>query len=170
MSKTSRQATREQLDPTLNTAHQHMQQLPKAIYWAWIKLKNRRHYALSQEPWRNAKIQSHTYECLPDHHMKGKLQGYTKNRLKISSFIHEAKELKTTRWSCPRHARYSPVYGWHHEPSWNWYINSDNLHEGTSPWAGYNWWQYQANLDPIHELWTIPTRSLHQCIHWWLRN
>ena len=67
-------------------------------------------------------IQSHNYECLTDHNMEGKLQGFTKNRLKSSSFIHEAKKLKTTRCSCPRHARYSSVYGLYHEPSRNGYI------------------------------------------------
>ena len=39
-------------------------------------------------------LQAHTYKCLPDYHMKGKLQSYTKNRLKCSSFVHEAKKLK----------------------------------------------------------------------------
>ena len=38
-------------------------------------------------------IQSHNYECLTDHNMEGKLQGFTKNRLKSSSFIHEVKKL-----------------------------------------------------------------------------
>ena len=37
--------------------------------------------------------------------MKGKLQGYTKNILKRSSFVHEANKLKKPTCSCPRHAR-----------------------------------------------------------------
>ena len=86
--------------------------------------------------------------------MDGKLQGYTKSRLKSSSFIHEAKQLKTTRCSCPRHANYSTVYDWHHEPSRKFYINSGNLHDGTSPWAENRWWHYQAYSDTSHDLWT----------------
>ena len=162
VSRYSRHVTREQLNPTGNTSHHHRQQLPETTYWAWIKIKTR-HYALSQEPWRNTKLQSHKYEYLPDHHIEDKLQGYTKNRLKSNSFIHEAKKLKTTRCSCPRHARYSPVYGW--QPKLI-HINSDNLHECTSPCAGNRWWQYQANSDTSHDMWTIPTRSLDQCLHW----
>ena len=108
---------------------------------------NTKHCTLSQEPWsrpwRNTKIQSHNYECLTDHNMEGKLQCYTKNRLKSNSFIHETKKPKTTKGS--RHARYSRVYGWHHEPSRNWYINSDISHEGTSHRARNRWWQYQTH-------------------------
>ena len=176
----SRQTTREQLDPTSNTAHEHRQNLPKATYWPWIELKTK-HYALSHEPWsrpwRNTKIQSHKYEWLSDHHLEDNIQGYTKNRLKSSSFIHEAFEikihkamkLKTTRCSCPWHARCSIVYGRYHELSRHCFINSDNLHEGTSPWAGNRWWQYQTNSDTNHDLWTISTRCLDQWLHWWLR-
>ena len=39
-------------------------------------------------------LQAQKYECLPDHPMKNRLQGFTKNRLKRSSFVHEAKKLK----------------------------------------------------------------------------
>ena len=31
------------------------------------------------------------------------------------------------------------------------------------------WWQYQYS-DSSYDLWTIPTRSLDQCIHWFLRH
>ena len=44
---------------------------------------------------RDAKImtQAEKFRCLPDHPMKQKLDGYTKNRLKRSSFVHESKRL-----------------------------------------------------------------------------
>ena len=32
-------------------------------------------------------------------------------KLKSISFIHDVKKLKTIRCSCPRHVRYSHVYG-----------------------------------------------------------
>ena len=84
-----------------------------------------------------------------------------------------ALSMKPSNWNqqyVPRHARYFPVYGWHHEPNRNWYINSDNLHKGTSPWAGNRWWQYQVNSSTIHDLWAISTISFDQCLHWWYRN
>ena len=52
------------------------------------------------------------------------------------------------------------MYGWYHEHSRNWYIISDNLHKGSSPWIGNRWWQYQANSDSSHDMWTLFTRSL----------
>jgi len=44
---------------------------------------------------RDAKImvQAEKYRCLPNHPMKHKLGGLTKNRLKRSSFVHESKRL-----------------------------------------------------------------------------
>ena len=44
---------------------------------------------------REAKImvQAEKFRCLPDHPMKQKLNGLTKNRLKRSSFVHESKRL-----------------------------------------------------------------------------
>jgi len=42
----------------------------------------------------NTLLPAHKYECLPDHSIKMKLQAFTKNRLKRSSFVHEAKKLK----------------------------------------------------------------------------
>ena len=52
------------------------------------------------------------------------------------------------------------MYGWYHEHSRKWYIISDNLHKGSSPWIGNRWWQYQANSDSSHDMWTLFTRSL----------
>jgi len=39
-------------------------------------------------------LQAEEYKCLPDHHMKEKVEGRTKNRIKRSSFTHELKKLK----------------------------------------------------------------------------
>ena len=55
------------------------------------------------------------YACLSDHHMKGKLQGYTKNRLKRSSFVHEAGYMDTRPLRCfwkwtSRHTRERSCY------------------------------------------------------------
>ena len=38
-------------------------------------------------------MQAEKYKCLPNHPMKQKLEGLTKNRLKRSSFVHESKRL-----------------------------------------------------------------------------
>ena len=44
---------------------------------------------------RQAKVlQAEKYKCLPDHPMKEKVEGRTKNRLKRSSFTHEVKKLQ----------------------------------------------------------------------------
>ena len=51
----------------------------------------------------NIILPAHKYECLPDHSIKMKLQAFTKNRLKRSSFVHEAKKLnKQKTCTCPR--------------------------------------------------------------------
>ena len=44
---------------------------------------------------RHAKVllQAEKFRSFQDHPMKAKLDGYTKNRLKRSSFVHEAKKL-----------------------------------------------------------------------------
>ena len=49
---------------------------------------------------RQAKVllQAEKYKCFPDHLMKEKVEGRTKNRIKRSSFIHEVKKLE--RLSC----------------------------------------------------------------------
>ena len=48
------------------------------------------------QPRRQAKVvlQAEKYKCLPDHPMKEKVEGRTKNRLKRSSFTHEVKKLQ----------------------------------------------------------------------------
>ena len=45
---------------------------------------------------RQAKVllQAEKYKCLPDHPMKEKVEGRTKNRIKRSSFKHELKKLQ----------------------------------------------------------------------------
>ena len=45
---------------------------------------------------RQAKVllQAEKYKCLPDHPMKEKVEGRTKNRIKRSSFTHEVKKLQ----------------------------------------------------------------------------
>ena len=45
---------------------------------------------------RRAKVllQAEKYKCLPDHPMKEKVEGRTKNRIKRSSFTHEVKKLQ----------------------------------------------------------------------------
>ena len=45
---------------------------------------------------RQAKVllQTEKYKCLPDHPMKEKVEGRTKNRIKRSSFTHEVKKLQ----------------------------------------------------------------------------
>ena len=39
-------------------------------------------------------LQAEKYKCLPDHPMKEKVEGRTKNRIKRSSFTHEIKKLQ----------------------------------------------------------------------------
>jgi len=38
-------------------------------------------------------LQAEKFKCIPDSPMKSRLAGYTKNRLKRSSFVHKAKKL-----------------------------------------------------------------------------
>ena len=38
-------------------------------------------------------LQANNYKFHPDHPMRNMLEGFTKNRLKRSSFVHEAKKL-----------------------------------------------------------------------------
>jgi ribonuclease HI len=38
-------------------------------------------------------LQTEKYKCLTDHPMSARVKGYTKNRIKRSSFVHEAKKL-----------------------------------------------------------------------------
>ena len=51
---------------------------------------------------RQAKVllQTEKYKCLPDHPMKEKVEGRTKNRIKRSSFTHEVKKLQKDYPQC----------------------------------------------------------------------
>ena len=156
------QTTREQLDPTKNTAHQNGLQQPKATFKACIKFKTRR-FALSQEPrrrphsntWRKSlghnnyrkggtpKSFSNTWVWVPSDHIPLKTN-YKATPRTDWSIVHVVMSIKPrswkTKWTCPRHAMYSPGYCWHHETRWS--ISSDNLHKGIIPGTGNRWWQY----------------------------
>ena len=49
---------------------------------------------LQQRQQAKVLFQAEKYKCLPDHPMKEKVEGRTKNRIKRSSFTHEVKKLQ----------------------------------------------------------------------------
>ena len=112
MSRYSRQCTRDQWDPFWSTAQQHGLQLKRPTNNPYTRFKTR-HYASWSAQWsritfmeqtttiqplqqrRQAKVllQAKKCKCLPDHPMKEKVEGRTKNRIKRGSITHAVKKL-----------------------------------------------------------------------------
>ena len=55
---------------------------------------NHRYTTSTTETTSKNYFQAEKYKCLPDHHVKEKVEGRTKNRIKRSSFTHEVKKLQ----------------------------------------------------------------------------
>ena len=93
-----KQCTREQSDHISSMAPQRGQPQQRQTNRPWTKSRTR-HFFWSDH-WcdavhTDAKIlmQADKFRCMPNHPMKTRLEGLTKNRLKRSSFVHENRKL-----------------------------------------------------------------------------